>query len=290
MRVAVVASIGSVIGLLIGIGLAFAPLFPSTSSAESDDFMFLWQYMVIISGVIFGLVTAVLVAVLVLFRGGRRDDSDGPPIHGITWLEVTWTLVPTLIVASIVVFSWNVLNKTTPSEALATTDERTIPESDGKRTLQVRVAGYRYAWAYDIPAVGLKDMDQLVLPVDQPVKLNLQGRLKGEDEPIGDVIHSFWVPDWRVQMSTVPGRDTSIGVVPTRTGEFGIVCAFICGPGHAAMNTELAPQAVPPIRVVSRPEWETWVREQQAEADRAAQEAEGEGEGGEGAATTAEAA
>ena len=301
MRVALVAIVGGTVGLLLGIGLAAAPLWPSESSAESDDFMFLWRYMVIISGVIFGLVTAVLLVAVTRFRGRRGDDRDGPPVHGITWLEIAWTLVPTLIVVTIVFFSWETLNRTNPSEAIATTDEREIPESDGKRTLQVRVAGYRYAWAYDIPAVGLKDMDELVLPVDQPVKLDLQGRLKGEDEPIGDVIHSFWVPDWRVQMSTVPGRDTSIGVVPTREGEFPVVCAFICGPGHAAMNTELAPQAVPPIRVVQRAEWETWVREQQAAAEQEAreaeqQEAEGEG-GGEGdgqgegdAATTAEAA
>jgi cytochrome c oxidase subunit 2 len=277
VRVALVATVGGIVGLLLGVALAAAPLFPSEASAEADDFMFLWRYMVIISGVIFGVVTAALVTSVYLFRGRRGDNADGPPIHGITWLEVAWTLVPTAIVVSIVVFSWDTLNRTNPSEAIATTDERTIPEADGKRTLQVRVAGYRYAWAYDIPAVGLKDLDQLVLPLDQPVKLDLQGRLKGEDEPIGDVIHSFWVPDWRVQMSTVPGRDTSIGVVPTKAGEFPVVCAFICGPGHAAMNTELAPQAVPPIRVVPRAEWEAWVGEQRAAAEEAAREEQAEG-------------
>jgi len=193
-----------------------------------------------------------------------------------------------------VFFSWATLNNNAPSESLASSDASgQVPESEGKKTLQVLVAGYRYAWAYDIPTLGLVDMDQLVLPVDQPVKLNLQGRVKGEKEPIGDVIHSFWVPAWRVQMSAVPGRDTSIGVIPTEAGEFPVVCAFICGPGHAAMNTELAPQAVPPIRVVSRADWNTWVDEQRAEAAKAEQESDqdsGEGQAESEQATNAEAA
>src|ERR687890_750980 len=118
--------------------------------------------MAIIAGVIFGLVTALLVAALLQFRGRRGDYRDGPPIHGITWLEVAWTLGPTLIVASIVFFSWGELAESAPSEDVAGSSQRGQIQED--KRLEIGVLGYRYAWDYDIPAYGLKGLKELVVP------------------------------------------------------------------------------------------------------------------------------
>ena len=71
-----------------------------------------------------------------------------------------------------------------------------------------------------------------------------------------DVIHSFWVPSFGQKMDAVPGTETTILVTPTRTGEFTVVCAELCGFGHATMRAK--------ARVVTRAEFDRWIQEQQA--------------------------
>jgi cytochrome c oxidase subunit 2 len=267
-----------VLGAVLGGVLILVNPLPSVASEEATRFQFLWQYMILICSILFGLVTAILVASLTWFRGQRRDMSDGPPIHGITWLEIAWTAVPTVIVVSIVVFSWIVLNRNNPSSAAAST-KQDVEAAGQTNVLEVNVVGYQFNWDYDLPQYDINASTELVVPVNRDILMRISGRL-------GDVIHSFWVPAWRIQMNTVPGKVVSIGVKPTKEGDYAVVCAFLCGTAHAQMNSDVEGGTVSRIRVVSNTEFEQWTRETRAEQQEEAQQDEAAAGGAEGGGET----
>jgi len=252
MKPALLVIIGLALGAVIAVGIIIAPILPDDAAEQSGNIDAIYYYMIAICGLIFGVVTVVLVYCIIAFRGRPGDLDDGPPIHGITWLEVVWTLVPTAIVASIVVFSWIVLNENDDSEAAG--------------RINVHIEGFQFGWAYDYTdaELGIENADELVLPVGEPVRFELTTR---------DVIHSWWVPDWRLQMNTTPGQTNILSVTPSETGEHELVCAFLCGIGHAAMNSEVGQTSlIKRIRVVTPQEFEAWVAEQkQAREEAAAQ-------------------
>ena len=162
------------------------------------------------------------------------DDSDGPPIHGHTGIEITWTVIPLILVLAMIVVS---------SVALAQNDR------EPANAMRVEVLGQQFAWVVAYPPEGAtEDMDgficftrgqgvvdqrcksspNLVLPLDRPVRLHLTAR---------EVIHSFFVPEFRQKQDAVPGLTTEITVTPTKLGNFPFVCTELCGLGHALMRT-----------------------------------------------------
>jgi len=109
--------------------------------------------------------------------------------------------------------------------------------------LVVNVTGEQFAWSFDYPAENVKS-NELVLPVDRPVHFEIHAK---------DVLHSFWVPAFRMKQDAVPGIDTQTRVTPNREGTFEVVCAELCGIGHSTMRQQ--------VRVVPDSEWEAWVEE-----------------------------
>jgi cytochrome c oxidase subunit 2 len=257
MKPALLVIIGLVLGAVVAVAIIVAPILPDEASEQAGNIDAIYFYMVAICGLIFGVVTVVLVYCIFAFRGKPGDLSDGPPIHGITWLEVVWTLIPTAIVASIVVASWIVLNRNDDSEAAD--------------RINVHIEGFQFGWNYDYTdeEYGLTDLDELVLPVGKPVRFELTTK---------DVIHSWWVPDWRLQMNTTPGQTNILSVTPKETGDHELVCAFLCGIGHAAMNSEVGQTSlIKRVRVVTEAEFEQWMTEQKAKAEEAASQPGAEG-------------
>jgi cytochrome c oxidase subunit 2 len=142
------------------------------------------------------------------------------------------------------------------------TDIEKAPASGTKERV-VRVTGQQFAWTYeyDSPEAGGKPIktDQLYLPVDESVKFDIKAI---------DVLHDFWVPAFRMKMDAVPGITTTYRVTPTKEGTFPVVCAELCGLGHAFMRSE--------VHVVPRAEFDKWLGELAAPAE----EAPAEGAGG----------
>lgn len=243
MRALIVGASGAIVGALVGVLIVSLNFLPAVASTQGDRVDFLWNMLILIGGTIFGLVTAMLLYSIIMFRGAYGDERDGPPQHGITWLELTWTAVPAVIVTVIVIASWIVLNK---NDAVASDREVVV------------VHGFQYGWAYDYPAQGIYRSDTLVLPVDQHVVLKVVS-----DDIAGmknsAVIHSFWVPSWRLQTEATPGLVDDLPVTPTRLGSYDVVCAFLCGTGHGSMNSEVKGTSVQKAKVVSRAEYETWL-------------------------------
>jgi cytochrome c oxidase subunit II len=224
------------IGVVIGVALTLVALLfqwlPTSASEEFDRIQALYWFATVISIVIFSLVTAVIIFSVWKWRVPLDDDADGPPIHGHTGLEILWTAVPALLVLAIGIFSAIVLARN--GEA-------------GNNPMEVEALGQQFAWKFTYADYDDLESGQLVLPLGQEVRFTMRSV---------DVIHSFWVPNFGQKMDAVPGIETEILVTPDELGEFEVVCAELCGLGHATMRAA--------ARVVEPAEFDAWVEEQQS--------------------------
>jgi len=182
----------------------------STAAPKIDDLL---NVMIVLSSFVFSLVMVMLFYALYAFRAKPGDESDGEPIHGNTRLEVAWTLIPTIIVLFGAGYSWSVLHDI---------------EKPAKDAMTVDVFSQQYAWSFGYPGKGnAYSQGELHVPVDRQVQFKMHAL---------DVIHSFWVPEWRIKKDNVPGITTTAIVTPNRVGTYQLICTELCGFGHAAMR------------------------------------------------------
>jgi cytochrome c oxidase subunit 2 len=185
----------------------------STAAPEIDELL---NVMIVISSFVFSLVMVMLFYALWKFKAKPGDESDGEPIHGNTRLEIAWTLIPTVIVLFGAGYSWNVLNNI---------------ETVGKNPMTVDVFAQQYAWSFGYPGKGnVWSQGELHVPVNRQIQFKMHAQ---------DVIHSFWVPEWRIKKDTVPGITTTAIVTPDRVGTYQLICSELCGFGHAAMRAKV---------------------------------------------------
>ncbi|MBD2662862.1 cytochrome c oxidase subunit 2 [Richelia sinica FACHB-800] len=110
--------------------------------------------------------------------------------------------------------------------------------------LLVNVTGLQYAWLFTYPETGIST-GELHLPIGREVKINMTAN---------DVIHAFWVPEFRLKQDAIPGRQTELRFTPKTAGDYALICAELCGPYHGAMRTQV---------VVESPEaFNKWMQEQ----------------------------
>ncbi|MEX2194513.1 MAG: cytochrome c oxidase subunit II [Thermoleophilaceae bacterium] len=221
----------SIIGIVI---VLLIDWFPAQSSTAAEDIDTLWDVVMITAVPIFVLVMTVAIYSVVRFRAKPGNKGDGPPIHGNTKLEIIWVTIPFIIVTALAIYSWVVLDDI---------------EAKADNEMVVDVTGQQFAWTFRYPAADV-DTEELVLPVDRRVKFNIR---------TADVIHSFWVPEFRMKQDAVRGITTSTRVTPSRTGSWQIVCAELCGIGHSTMRQR--------VRVVPEAEFESFLAEQRAEGE-----------------------
>jgi cytochrome c oxidase subunit 2 len=223
-------AIGTVAGGLATALALLPPWLPKPASREAGRIDFVFWFVVGICIVIFAIVVAVMLYSIVRFRAAPDDDSDGPPIHGHTMLEIVWTLIPTILVTSIGIVSAIVLSK---DDAL------------GKNVLRINVTAQQFAWSFTYPDSKNLTTGTLRLPVGRSVLLTFTAK---------DVIHSFWVPEFGQKQDTVPGLHPTLHITPDRVGTYPVICTELCGLGHATMRT----QAI----VMSRAAFAKWLQGQ----------------------------
>src|SRR3954463_7567389 len=201
------------IGVLAGaVASAFALIpgwLPEPASREAGRIDFVFWFVTGICIFVFSIVAAVTAFAVWKFRAPPDDDSDGPPIHGNTTLEIAWTAVPTLLVTAIAVVSAIVLAK---------------DDAQGANPLRIEVSAQQFFWSYRYPGYGNKASDVLRLPVDRSVVLRMTAK---------DVIHSFWVPEFRQKQDVVPGLHPTLHITPNRVGTYPVICTELCGVGPA---------------------------------------------------------
>lgn len=185
----------------------------STAAPKIDDLL---NVMIVLSAFVFSLVMVMLFYALWKFRAKPGDESDGEPIHGNTRLEVAWTVIPTIIVLFGAGYSWSVLHDI---------------EKPAANPLTVDVFSQQYAWSFGYPGKGdVWSEGEMHVPLDRQVQFKLHSQ---------DVIHSFWVPEWRIKKDNVPGITTTAIVTPDKLGTYQLICTELCGFGHAAMRAKV---------------------------------------------------
>jgi cytochrome c oxidase subunit 2 len=217
---------------LLILGLRAADLVPELASAEGAlvDTLFGWQLYVI--AFFFSLIVVLVLYSVVAFRRRPGDVGDGAYIKGNMPLEIAWTLIPLGIVMVFGVFSAKDLSKMMAHDPTE---------------LVVEVTGFQFGWRFHYPESGVTSSD-LYLPRGRKVLFRITST---------DVIHSFWVPEFRMKQDAVPGRWTELRVTPTEVGNYQIRCAELCGYAHAAMYA--------PVAVVEPADFENWLAGQAVE-------------------------
>jgi cytochrome c oxidase subunit II len=185
----------------------------STAAPKIDDLL---NVMIVLSSFVFSLVMVMLFYALWKFKAKPGDESDGEPIHGNTRLEVAWTLIPTIIVLFGAGYSWAVLSDI---------------EEPADNPLTVDVFSQQFAWSFGYPGKdNAYSQGELHVPLDRQVHFKMHSL---------DVIHSFWVPEWRIKKDNVPGITTTAIVTPDKPGAYQLICTELCGFGHAAMRAKV---------------------------------------------------
>src|SRR4051794_32723455 len=238
----VLGVIASAVGIAAGLAIDW---FPTNASSQADKIDTLYDVLIIASVPMFVIVMTVVIGSVIFFRMRPGQElEDGPPIHGNTRLEVIWTVLPALIIAGLCTYAFVVLEdiEKKPSAANAAT-----------REIKVGVTGEQFAWTFTYPkeVTGGRPLTsaQLFLPVNRSVDFRIKAK---------DVLHDFWVPAFRMKLDAVPGIETHYRVTPTKVGNYQVVCAELCGLGHATMRAA--------VHVVSAQAFSGWLKKQTAPA------------------------
>jgi cytochrome c oxidase subunit II len=212
-------AVGLAAGAAVLLVALFVPWLPPVASKERERIDLVFWVTTGICIFVFAIVAGVSVYAVWKFRARPDDESDGPPIHGHTGLEIAWTAVPVVLVITIAVVS-----------AVALAKNGSYPSN----TLQVNVTARQFAWTFQYPSYHNLTSSVLRLPVDRPVRLNLTSQ---------DVIHSFWVKEFGQKQDALPYpavthvKITPTKVTPTKSDWYPVVCTELCGLGHAYMRS-----------------------------------------------------
>jgi len=193
---------------------------PTLSGSVDNIFFFIMGISVTL------LVGVTGVMIYFVVRYSRRRNVHPENIEGNLTLEILWTVIPTLLVLAIFYVGWKgfVYMRTVPSDAML-----------------VKVTARMWSWHFDYENGASSDV--LKVPVGKPVKLSITSV---------DVLHSLFIPAFRVKEDAVPGRETYLWFLPDREGTYDLFCTEYCGMGHSSMITK--------VEVMPLKEFEAWYR------------------------------
>ena len=185
------------------------PFFPQQASEQAAQIDALYFFLLAVTG-FFAVLVAVLVVVFAIKFRRKHDQEVGYPIHGSLALELLWTFIPLGI--TMVMFVWG---------AQVFFHMTRAP----KNAMDIYIVGKQWMWKAQ-HMDGAREINELHVPIGRPVKL-----IMGSE----DVIHSFFIPDFRVKADVVPGRYNHMWFTATQPGRFHIFCTQYCGTKHSAM-------------------------------------------------------
>jgi cytochrome c oxidase subunit 2 len=187
------------------------PLFPEQASTFAGPIDLLYWVLVGLSLLFGGVLPFIILYLMVKYHRSNQKVSRLNQVHSNLTLELTWTAIPLLLVMG--VFFWG---------AFLYIQMRTPPET----SLEVYVIGKQWMWHAQHPN-GKRENNELHVPIGRPVKLIMTSQ---------DVIHSFYIPAFRVKQDVLPGRYTTMWFEATKEGEYHLFCAEYCGTEHAKMG------------------------------------------------------
>ena len=257
------------VGLWVGQNVNLLPIDASANAPVYDE---LFQVLFSIGTSLLLGIVGLLVYSLIRYRRIPGDTSDGLAIEGNLPLEVFWTAVPAIVVLFIGIYSYDIYER---MGGMAPLNDHSVhvmqasagasmpegmameasegssgtariwagisPTGSGAAAVNVDVTAMQFAFIFRYPDSGIIS-GELHVPVGQPVALNMEAK---------DVIHAFWVPQFRLKQDVIPGQPTLLSFTATKAGRYPIICAELCGPYHGGMRSTV---------VVEDPdEYSTWV-------------------------------
>lgn len=183
-------------------------------------------YIFVVSAVLLTGITVVMIYFVIKYR---RSKNPLPADIRDNWkLEIFWTIVPTIIALSMFWVGWS-----------SYTGLRNVPDD----ALEIEALGQMFSWIF-VYENDKETENELVVPVNTAIKLNIESL---------DVIHSFFLPAFRIKADAVKGLPTYVWFQPREVGEYDILCAEYCGTDHSYMTAKL--------KVVSKEEYEEWLEQ-----------------------------
>ena len=220
----------AVVTIVMAALLGAVNLLPVQASAEGAVIDWLFGMHIQVIAFLFALVMVFMLYSVIVFRRKPGETGDGVYTHGNTTLEIVWTIMPLAIV---LYFGY--------LGAITLTDIT----SPGPDELVVEVSSLQWSWRFDYPEAGISSTT-LNLPKNRTTLLKLTSN---------DVIHSFWVPEFRVKQDAVPGMVKELRITPVEQGAYKVRCAELCGLNHAYMLAD--------VNVMTDEDFENWLTQQE---------------------------
>ncbi|MEB3200435.1 MAG: cytochrome c oxidase subunit II [Synechococcaceae cyanobacterium] len=248
-------------------------LLPVQASTNAPVYDGLFNVLFGIGTVLLLGITGLLVYSLIRFRRRPGDNRDGAAIEGNLPLEILWTAIPAVVVLFIGIYSYDIYDRMggmvslndhssmhhqESSFSMASVNAAADGSSEEPRiwagigplpgseeagaVLPVELTAMQFAFIFHYPSAGITS-GELHVPVGQPVELRMKAN---------DVIHAFWVPQFRLKQDVIPGQPTVLTFTATRAGSYPIVCAELCGPYHGGMRSTVV--------VHEADEYEGWIQ------------------------------
>jgi cytochrome c oxidase subunit 2 len=217
--------------LLLHTGLTDIGLLPKQASVQAIEIDRLFNIHLWLISALFSLIIVILLYSLIVFHRKKGEVGDGAHIVGNTRLEIFWTMIPFFLVIYLAYLGAQSLG---------------IVRQVDTTAMVVRVTAGQWFWKFEYQDTGVVS-STLYLPVGRQVDLQMTSL---------DVIHSFWVPEFRVKQDLVPGQTTELRVTPDLIGSYHVRCAELCGTRHAYMEA--------PVYVVSQQDFDKWMVSQAA--------------------------
>ena len=270
----------ALITLLVGMALVLAGLWvgtnvdllPQAASANAPVYDDLFKVLFSIGTILFLGITGLLIFSLIKFRRRPGDRQEGMAIEGNLPLEIVWTAIPAIVVLFIGIYSYDIYDRMggmapldhsrhihNESSSLASgksnstlmyTDNKMsknsssvndkskmwggigIDKNSGSAPFVIDVKAMQFAFIFHYPESNITT-GELHIPANRPVELHMEAQ---------DVIHAFWVPQFRLKQDVIPGQPTVLAFIATVPGHYPIVCAELCGPYHGGMRSSVVVQ------------------------------------------------
>ena len=245
-------------GLWIGQNINLLPVDASANAPIYDE---LFRVLFSIGTILFIGIVGLILFSLVRFRRRPGQLGDGLALEGNLPLEVFWTAVPAIVVLFVGLYSYDIYERmggmvplghgNHGSETvvdqrvwggIGSTQDSQTATTAGIPPLPIEVTAMQFAFLFHYPD-GDFISGEMHVPVDRPVSLRMEAK---------DVIHAFWIPEFRLKQDVIPGQPTVLDFTPTRTGSYSIVCAELCGPYHGGMRSSVV--------VDSADDFDTWLQ------------------------------
>jgi cytochrome c oxidase subunit 2 len=229
-------------GLWVGQNVNLLPLDASANAPVYDE---LFKVLFSIGTILFVGITGLILFSLVRFRRRTGDRTDGLAIEGNLPLEILWTAIPAIVVLFVGIYSYDIYDRMGGMTPLNDHSAHTMQAADdsghtwagispaaidaeaGTAALPIDVTAMQFAFIFHYPDADITS-GELHVPVGQPVALHMKAN---------DVIHAFWVPQFRLKQDVIPGQPTLLSFTATRPGRYPIGCAELCGPYHGGMRS-----------------------------------------------------